>query len=602
MAHLAAFVICSVSIAVLYAPALSFELTGFDDTSYALKHDWVRAGLTWHGVVMAFTTDGGIYWQPLTWLSHMLDASLFGADAGAYHLQNIAWHAGAALLLFSLARRFGLSAWWALGGALLWALHPLRVESVAWVASRKDVLSGFFFLLCLWLYADYAAAPRASRYLAMLAAGVSGYLAKPALVTLPFVLLLFDWWPLRRPWRWPLLFEKLPLFALSIAISCATYLSQQQAGALAAAGGVSLPERLKVAAIAYVWYLNKILWPADLALIYPYPRSIPAGQWIAAALILFTLTAAAVWKRREYPALFTGWLAFLGILVPMIGLVQAGPQPYADRFTYMATMPLSIAVVTGGFSLGRHMPARWRPVSKRLGASLVLSAVLMLAVRAHQQVLTWRNGETAFSHACSAVPENTVAATNLGALRLARGAYLAALDPIEMAVRVEPKSSVHQYNLGAVLTGLKRWREAEHALRRSAELDPSRAETWRLLGGAQRELGRRPEAIHSLTKAERAGLPAAEESRARNQLAVMMLAEGTREGVEDQFRRAIALDPENQSALLNLAVFLSGQNRVAEALPLAREALERFPENAQARGLAASLEARAAKTAKTPPK
>ncbi len=597
LAHLAALVICALSITLLYAPALRFEFIGFDDTAYVLQHEWVRTGLGWHGIVTAFTSDGGIYWHPLTWLSHMLDASVFGLDAGAQHLQNIAWHVGSALLLFSLARRFQVPVWWALAGVLLWALHPLRVESVAWVAGRKDVLSGFFLLLCLWLYTSYAAAPNAPRYAAMLAAATLGYLAKPTMVTLPFVLLLFDWWPLRRSWRWKLLIEKLPLFALSLAVSWVTYLSQKQAGALEMVGSTTLAERVQNAIAAYGWYLKKTLWPTNLAVIYPYPTALPLTVWVGSAMLLVAISAFALWWwRRSDPALLTAWLAFLGILVPMIGLIQAGPQPYADRFTYIASLPLTVFLIACGVALANRAPAAWQSITTRLLASLALGAILMLGVRTHQQILTWRSGEAAFSHAYAAVEGNTIAAMNLGALRIARGAYAAALEPLEMAARMEPRSAIHQYNLGAALAGLKRGREAEHALRRSTDLDPSRAESWRLLGSVQRDLKRPRQAIHSLREAVRLGLSPRDESRTRNQLGLLLLEGGGGRGsdVEDQFRAAVEKDPTNESALLNLIVYLSSNNRVEEALPLARRALEHFPENRQARGLAASLEARAA--------
>ncbi|MCC7341039.1 MAG: tetratricopeptide repeat protein [Bryobacterales bacterium] len=594
LAHLAAFLICSISIAVLYAPAMRFDFIGFDDTAYVLRHDWVRAGLTWHGVVNAFTTDGGIYWQPLTWISHMLDVSLFGLDAGAQHLQNIAWHVASALVLFSLARRFQAPVWWALVGTLFWALHPLRVESVAWIAGRKDVLSGFFFLMCLWLYTNYASAPSASRYIAMLGAAALGYLSKPTMVTLPFVLLLFDWWPLQRSWRWKLLVEKLPLLAFSAAVSWATYISQQKAGALAMVRDAGLAERIENALTAYGWYLEKTLWPTNLALIYPYPSQVPVAAWAGCALLLLAISAVVLWRRHNHPALLTGWFGFLGILIPMIGLVQAGPQPYADRFTYLSSIPLTVALLAFAAALANRIPTAWQSRAARLLASFAIGAVLMLSVRAHEQLLTWRNGETAFAHAYTAVPGNTIAAMNLGALRIERGAYAAALAPLEVAVRAEPDSAVHQYNLGAALAGLKRWEESERALLLSTKNDPSRAEAWRLLGRVQKELGRRDEAIRSLGEAVRAGLSPQEESRVRNQLGLLLLEAGRGGESEAQFRVAVEKDAGNESALLNLVVYLSGRNRLQEALPLARLAQERFPENRQAQGLAATLEAKAA--------
>ncbi|MDZ7637017.1 MAG: hypothetical protein U5J83_01970 [Bryobacterales bacterium] len=504
----AAMAFCAVAIGWLYAPSLGFAFIGFDDTAYVMQHAWVRAGLRWQGFATAFASDGGIYWQPLTWLSHMLDVSLFGIDSGAHHLQNIVWHVGATLLLFGVARLLALPVWAALACALLWALHPLRVESVAWVAGRKDVLSGFFFLLCVWLYIGYTKSPSVARYASMLAAAALGYLAKPTIVTLPFVLLLFDWWPLRRSVRGMLLIEKLPLFALSLAVAWLTYFSQKQAGALDMLRETTLLERLQNAIAAYGWYLSKTLWPTDLAVIYPYPAAVPALAWVGSAMLVAAITAAAIYLRHRLPSLLVGWLGFQGMLVPMIGLLQAGSQPYADRFTYIASLPLTLGLVAALTVLLNAAPASRQSTCQLLGIGLACAAILMLSVRTHQQVSTWRDGETAFAHAFAAVEGNTVAAMNLGALRIARGAYAEALGPLEMAARTEPHSAIHHYNLGAALAGLGRRLEAERELRRSTQLDPTRAEAWRLLGATQKDIDKRHLAIRSLSQAVRAGLDA----------------------------------------------------------------------------------------------
>ena len=317
-----------------------------------------------------------------------------------------------------------------------------------------------------------------------------------------------------------------------------------------------LAERVQNALAAYGWYLEKTLWPTNLAVIYPYPAAVSAAGWAGCALLLIAISAVALWRRRSDPALLCGWLAFLGMLVPTIGLIQAGPQPYADRFTYMASLPLTVALAAGVAALANRAPAAWRPRAVRLLASLAIGAILMLAVRTHEQVLTWRSGEAAFAHAYTAVEGNTIAAMNLTALRIGKGSYASALRPAEMAALAEPESAVHQYNLGAALAGLKRWEESERALRRSTGLDPERAEGWSLLGRVQREEGKKVEAIGSYRESVRAGLSPVEESRVRTQLGLLLL------GVGQELRSSASSrggeEPGNESAS-NLVVFLSGR-------------------------------------------
>lgn len=589
--------LCLVSVAMLYAPALQFDFVGFDDTAYVLRHDWVRQGITWQSLVTAFTSDGGIYWHPLTWVSHLLDVSLFGLSAGPHHLQNIVWHAASAVLLYLVARGCGFGLLPSLACALLWALHPLRVESVAWVAGRKDVLSGFFWLLAVWLYLRHAAASTPRRYLAMLAAALAGYLSKPTMVTLPFLFLLLDFWPLRRPWSIRLLWEKVPLFALSVAVSGATYLSQKQAGALSMVEGTTLWERTQNALLAYVWYLSKTFWPVDLAVLYPYPREIGLGAWLAAGTLLLALSAAAVLLRHRFPALVPGWFGFLGILVPMIGLVQAGPQPYADRFTYIASIPLTLGLVAvaslpfEGTNAKRNRP---RPA---LLAGIALVLVLSLALRSASQISTWRDGETVFAHATAAVPGNAIAAANLGALRIARGAWAEALAPLESAVRDLPNYALARHNLGVTLTQLQQLPRAERELRRATALDPNRAETWLALGVAQWRLQRIPVAIASYQHALALGLPAAARAQAHTDLGIAYLTTGKADVAGEQFRLALEADPGNERALINRAVFLHSRGESREALSLARRAYARNPANAQAKGMVEALERRLADSA-----
>lgn len=585
---------CLFSIAAVYWPTLQFDFTGFDDTAYVLRHDWVRHGLSTNGLVTAFFSDGGIYWHPLTWISHMLDVSLFGLNAGPQHLQNIVWHVGSAALLYAVARACGLSWLPGLVCALLWALHPLRVESVAWVAGRKDVLSGFFWLLAVRLYLRYAAAPAWQRYLPVLAAALAGYLAKPTMVTLPFFLLLLDWWPLRRPWSPRLLVEKLPFFALSLALSWVTFLSQQQAGALSMVRDLSLADRLQNAAIAYVWYLSKSLWPFDLAILYPYSRTLDPAVWSAAAALLLALSGLVLWLRHRRPALLPAWFGFLGILVPMIGLVQAGPQPYADRFSYIASIPLTLGLVAVLFPREPASPRQAAAANTRgmhpwlAGIAVVL--LVALGLRSATQVAVWRDGETVFAHATAVVPDNALAATNLGALRIARGAYSEALAPLESAVRANPRYALAHYNLGLTLTHLDRLREAERALLRATSLNPTQAEAWLALAAAQSRQQENARAIRSFRRALGLSMPAAQRAQAHTDLGLALIRTGQPDPAGEQFRLALDANPNHQPALINRAVFLYRRGDFSEALTLARHALRQNPADTQLQGMVRTLE------------
>lgn len=582
--HLSVLGICTAAIALIYAQTLSFGFVGFDDTAYVTQHAWVRSGVTWQGVWNAFGSDGGIYWQPLTWLSHMLDVSFFGLNPGPQHLQNAIWHTGSMLLLFVVARRFGLGHWASLACSLLWGLHPLRVESVAWIAGRKDVLSGFFWLLSVWLYIRYAEAPSARHYLTMFGAALLGYLAKPTMVTFPFVLLLLDVWPLHRQLSWgKRITEKLPFFALSLVISVITYWSQQQAGALAMTHDASFVERIQNAAIAYCWYLRKTIWPIDLAVVYPYPASVPVLSFAGASIVLGAVTLLLAWQRDRCSALLVGWLSFLGVLVPMIGLVQAGPQPYADRFTYIASVPLLLAVVAtvSGFVSRRS----WHG----LAAASMFAIIAALGVLSYGQVGVWKDGEVLFTHAHAVADHNTVASMNLGAIRMAQGRYQEALPLLEEAAADEPKSAVHRYNLGVTLAALEKFDLAAQQLRQATTMDPSRAEAWAALGSAQKGIGNRRQAIESMKRAIALGLEPSREVAVRTDLATLLATQGRLIEAEHEFRNVLAADATNERARMNFAVLLARTGRRKEAVAEAQVVLTRNPNHGQARAMVNAL-------------
>jgi tetratricopeptide (TPR) repeat protein len=357
---------------------------------------------------------------------------------------------------------------------------------------------------------------------------------------------------------------------------------------------LSLADRLQNAAIAYVWYLAKSLWPIDLAILYPYPRTLDATVWIGATALLLTLSGTALWQRHRFPALLPAWFGFLGILVPMIGLVQAGPQPYADRFSYIASIPLTLGLVAFVFPRDPASPRQAAAASARgirpLLAGISIALLLALAVRSATQVAVWRDGETVFAHATAVVPDNALAATNLGALRLARGAYAEALAPLESAVRAKPRYALAQYNLGLTLAHLDRLREAERALLRATALDPTRAEAWLALAATQSRQQQNARAVRSFRRALGLGLPTAQRAQAHTDLGLALLRTGQSDPAGEQFRFALEADPNHQPALINRAVFLYRRGDFREALTLARRALQQQPANTQLQGMVRSLE------------
>jgi tetratricopeptide (TPR) repeat protein len=444
-----------------------------DDPQMVVESPHVLQGLSLDGVRWAFTSVEWGNWHPLTLLSHMLDVQLFGLWAAGHHLTSVALHGATAALLFVALARLTGAVRASLFAALVFAVHPLRVESVAWIAERKDVLAGLFFALVLLAWERYARRGGARRYALAAAALALGLAAKPTLVTAPLVLVLLDVWPLGR-WRpgdgWRrlgrVLAEKAPLLAFSAASSVTVYLAQKRGGGMSALGpgpGV----RLANAVVSYGAYLGKTVWPTDLAPYYPYPQAIPWGELALAAVALAAISALAWrhWRRR--PWLAVGWLWFCGALVPMIGLVQVGSQAMADRATYLPAVGLAVAIAwsAGEAARVRHREAAAGAVA--LGVLAALSAVTA------GQVGRWRDGETILRHTLAVTRDNWLVSNNLGALLAQQGRYDEAVALIEESIRLSPGNPDARYNLGLTLEGAGRLAEAASAYHEVLRLKPA---------------------------------------------------------------------------------------------------------------------------------
>jgi tetratricopeptide (TPR) repeat protein len=484
----------------------------YDDYQYVTRNPAVAAGLSAAGVRWAFGSVGYAYnWHPLTWVSHMADVSLFGLRPAGHHLVNLALHAAsAALALLVLSRATG-ALWPAAAAAALFAVHPLRVESVAWVAERKDVLAVFLGLLTTAAHLRYARRPAAGRHAAVVALFALGLLAKPSLVALPACLLVLDWWPLNRLRRGApagerpaagfsaaaLLLEKAPLALLAAGSAALTFVAQRRGGAMAAA--IPPAWRVENALVSCVRYLGDTAWPRGLAVFYPYPAGgVPAWQWAGAAAALAAISAAAVWARRRHPALLAGWLWYLATLAPVLGLVQVGEQAAADRYTYLPHLGLAVALAWGARDLGRRLP----PLARVLPA-LAAAALVALVALTGRQIGVWRDGVTLFTHALAVNRDVWIAENNLGLYYLGRGDRDRALAHFREAVRIKPGHARSRYNLAVVLLELGDLPRAEEQFRAAVALDPGDAEAHANLGVVLMRRGAADEAIVHFREAVR---------------------------------------------------------------------------------------------------
>jgi tetratricopeptide (TPR) repeat protein len=552
----------------VYARVARFDFVNFDDPDYVTANPHVRAGITAAGARWAFTSVEAANWFPLTRLSHMLDVQLFGLRSGWHHGSSVLIHALAALLLFAFLDRATGARWRSAVVAGLFAVHPLHVESVAWIAERKDVLSAFFWFLTLWAYVRYAERPDARRYGLVLASFCLGLMAKPMLVTLPLVLLLLDRWPLGRR---PALREKLPLFALAAASAIATYLVQSGSGAVQP---FPLGLRLENSLVSYAIYIGKLFWPSRLAVFYPYPASVPVWQAAAAGVAILGISVAVLRGYRAYPYLAVGWFWFLGTLVPVIGLVQVGAQARADRYMYIPMTGLAIALAWGAAELIRNRKA----LAVLGAAACAVSVPLTWAQTAY-----WANSRTLFQHAIEVTQGNSLAHHNLGlALSELPGRLPDAIAQYREALRIQPNAARAHTDLGNALAKLpgglpEAMAEYQAALR----TEPDSAIPHNDFGNALAATpGGLPQAIVEYQTALRLQPEYAE---AHNNLGSALAKLGRWPEAAAQFQAALQIDPEYAAAHANLARALAElPGRLPDAIAEYQAEVRRDPNSAEA--------------------
>jgi protein O-mannosyl-transferase len=454
------------------------DFVNYDDPRYVYENTKITGGLNIGGIAWAFTHVHSMNWHPLTTISHMLDCQLYGLNAGWHHLTNVLLHTLAAILLFLALRQMTGALWRSAFVAAVFTIHPLRVESVAWIAERKDVLSGVFFMLTMLAYWCYARAPRVGRYLLVVFVFACGLMSKPMLVTLPFVLLLLDYWPLDRikGQFWKRFVEKLPLIALSALSSIATFLAQK--AAVGWTEDLPILERINNAIVSYALYIWQMLWPVHLAVFYPHPENrLPLWETIFSLLLLICITVVAITLRKQRPYLLTGWLWYLGMLVPVIGLVQVGWQGRADRYTYLPQIGLYIAATWAVTDL----TALWRHQRSILSAAALLT-VVVLSWSAWVQTSYWRDSETLFRHALAVTVNNDVAENNLGIVLLRQGKVDEAISLLQASVDLRPDNSPAHENLAKALLQKGHVTEALIHYRKLLELQPDNIEAHNIVG------------------------------------------------------------------------------------------------------------------------
>jgi tetratricopeptide (TPR) repeat protein len=569
---------------LVYLRALAGDFVRYDDQVYVTENVHAQRGLTWENVKWAFFTPTVPYWHPVTMLSHMLDCELFGLKAWGHHLTNLLLHTANTLMVFLVLRRMTGAFWRSLLVAGLFGLHPMHVESVAWVAERKDVLSTLFWLLTLWAYARYARkstvqSPQSKVFYGLsLLAFACGLMSKPMLVTLPFVLLLLDYWPLNRFGNnrvWPLVREKLPFFLLAAASSVVTFVVQRSTGTVMTTTALPMSARLENVLISYVGYLSKLFFPTNLAVIYPlrYPFHWPPGDLISAGILLLGISIFVITLRRRQPWLLVGWLWFVGTLVPVIGLVQVGLQAMADRFSYVPSIGLFIFLSWGAWALTKG----WRhQVVAVSGAATVV--MVLCAGLAWRQAGYWKNTGTLFQHAIDVTENNFIAYSNLGDYELAQGHCDEAINLYRETIRLMPGYDLAYAPLGVALCKTGRLAEGIQELQLAVKLEPDSAQIHAELADALAEDGQGDAAINEYKKAISLD---PDDLDARNRLGVLLENTGHLDEAIRQFKEIIGINPAYVRAYNNLGLALERQVRPDQAYAEFEKAVRLDPQDAK---------------------
>ena len=554
MRRLGVAALLAAAVLVVFWPVLGHDFVNFDDNRYVTGNPWVQRGLGAASIRWAWTTTSLANWHPPTWLSHMLDWQLFGPAAGGHHATNLALHVANTLLCFFVFERMTGALWRSALVAVLFGIHPLHVESVAWVSERKDVLSTCFWFLGIGAYAAYVRRPHPARLGLVLLALAAGLASKPMLVTFPATLLLLDWWPLGRVRAGNVVrlgVEKLSLLALAAGSSVLTAAVQSRGGAMGSLSRYPISVRVENAVVSWITYLRKAAWPVDLSVFYPHPETaLPMAQVIGATLALVAVTALAVYGRYRWPHVLVGWLWYLGTLLPVIGLVQVGAHAMADRYTYVPLIGIFIIVA-------------WSAPSGRVAQAVIMTSLLALALRAHAQVAVWKDSVTLFEHALAVNPWNSLAHMNLGIALTDRRDFDGAIAHLEEALRLRPEQAEVENALGNAWLDRGEPDRALTHYNEAIRIAPDYAMALTNLGYVLTRTGHPDDAIplHEHALRVEPTLAAAE-----NHLGLALARSGSGALSLPHFRRAVELDPRNTDALNNLGAMLIADGHAAEGI------------------------------------
>jgi len=608
----------------VYWQVRGHDFVNYDDNVYVSENYNINKGLNAKNISWAFTTGYASNWHPLTWLSHMVDIELYGINPGAHHLSSVIFHIANSLLLFLVLRRMTGNLWSSAFVAALFALHPLHVESVAWVSERKDVLSTFFWILTMGAYALYAENPKWHSYLITLLFFVLGLMSKPMVITLPFVLLLLDFWPLGRIWelgirtpsqggileepisetRTPqrgnfeepisetisnfkfrissfefLLLEKIPFFIFVAASGVVTFFVQQKGGAVASVEKYSLGIRIGNALISYASYIGKMIWPSDLSGFYPHPGTdLSLWQAACAGLLLICVSAAVIRTVKIYPYLIVGWLWYLGTLIPVIGLVQVGAQAMADRYTYVPLIGLFIMIGWGIPDLLRKWPGAKQLEKHSVFFVLPMSVLLILTTLSWMQTGYWKNSLTFFKHMLDVSPDSSKARDGIGLALANRGKTAEAILHYREALRIRPDYSIAHNNLGQALLIQGHIQEAITHFEAALKAKQIRAKAHNNMGTAMAMQGRTAEAMKHFQKAADIR---PDHANAYYNIAKLLKNQGKIPEAVQHLQKALSVNPRFADAHYNLANILTGQGKKQEAIAHFQQVLLLKPEDAE---------------------
>ena len=596
------FIICIflvISTLAVYWQVQDHEFINYDDDEYITENGHVQAGLTGESIVWAFTTPYVSNWHPMTWLSHMLDYELYGDRPKGHFLTNVLLHITNALLLFMVLFRLTGAIWQSAFVAVLFALHPLNVGSVAWAAERKNILSTLFWLLTMWVYISYANNPSIKKYGWVALFLALGLMSKPMLVTLPFVLLLLDYWPLRR-WNIKntngsieqttnsaplsrLILEKIPLLLLVIGSITTTLIVQKTSGAVKSFDVYPLKERIINALVSYVSYLQKMVWPSNLSIFYPHPEgALPVWKGVLCGMVLVGITILAVKWIRKAPYFAVGWFWYLGTLVPVIGIVQVGAQAMADRYAYVPLIGIFIILAWGISDLLEKWDLRKKALPIAAG---VVIPVLMVA--AWVQAGHWKNTITIFKHAVSVTenqyPSFSTAHNNLGYAFELKGDIGAAITHYKTAIKINPGENRGYNNIGKILSGISRFEEAKiyykaaiAHYKTAIKINPNDASAYTNLGYFFEKIGDIDAAITHYKTAIKTN-PNPEDVRAYINLGEILSGVSRVEEAKTYYKEAIRVKPNSHTAYYNLANTLSRQGDMEKAITHYKTAIKINP-------------------------